>query len=134
MSALSRGLYDVLITEALETHLSGLEDRLAAVRGPLRAAEAADRIALHLARLVERAISTINEDERSKAGIDLARRLVDALIRSLPAAGDLTAERPTEPGEVLHSVVGRLPDGRTELIPEPLIPLLDTTLLTINPA
>ncbi|EQD54556.1 hypothetical protein B2A_05973, partial [mine drainage metagenome] len=93
MSALSRGLYEVLITEALETHLSGLEDRLAAVRGQLRAAEAADRISLHLARLVERAISTINEDERSKAGIDLARRLVDAVIRSLPAAGDLAVER-----------------------------------------
>jgi superfamily II DNA or RNA helicase/HKD family nuclease len=133
MSALSRGLYEVLITEALETHLRGLEDRLAAVRGQLRAAEAADRISLHLARLVERAISTINEDERSKAGIDLARRLVDALIRSLPAAGDLAAERPAELGEVLHSIVGRLPDGRAELIPEPLIPLLDTTLLTNAP-
>ena len=36
MSALRRGLYEVLITEALETHLSGLEDRLAAVRGQLR--------------------------------------------------------------------------------------------------
>ena len=133
MSALRRGLYEVLITEALETHLSGLEDRLAAVRGPLRAAEAADRIALHLARLVERAISTISEDERSKTGIDLARRLVDAVIRSLPAAEDLAAERPTELGELLHSVVGRLPDGRPELIPEPLIPLLDTTLLTNAP-
>lgn len=133
MSALRRGLYEVLFTEALETHLSGLEDRLAAVRGPLRAAEAADRIALHLARFVERAISTISEDERSKTGIDLARRLVDAVIRSLPAAEDLAAERPTELGELLHSVVGRLPDGRPELIPEPLIPLLDTTLLTNAP-
>ena len=133
MSALSRGLYEVLITEALETHLSGLEDRLAAVRGPLRAAEAADRIALHLARLVERAICTISEDERSKAGIDLARRLVDAVIRFLPEAEDLAPERPTELGELLHSVVGHLPDGRPELIPEPLIPLLDTTLLTNAP-
>jgi HKD family nuclease len=34
---------------------------------------------------------------------------------------------------VLHSVVGRLPDGRPESIAEPLIPLLDTTLLTNAP-
>ncbi len=133
MSALTRGLYEVLITEALEAHLGSLEDRLVAVRGQLRAAETADRIALHLARLVERAISTIDEDERSRVGIDLARRLIDAVIRFLSAAGDLAAERPTQLAEVLHSVVGRLPDGRNESIAEPLIPLLDTTLLTNAP-
>ena len=120
MSALTRGLYEVLITEALEAHLGSLEDRLVAVRGQLRAAETADRIALHLARLVERAISTIDEDERSRVGIDLARRLIDAVIRFLSAAGDLAAERPTQLAEVLHSVVGRLPDGRNESIAEPL--------------
>jgi superfamily II DNA or RNA helicase len=34
---------------------------------------------------------------------------------------------------VLHSVVGHLPDGQQESIGEPLIPLLDTTLLTNAP-
>ena len=133
MSEPTRGLYEVLITEALEAQLGRLEDRLVAVRGQLRAAEAADRIALHLARVVERAISVIDEDERPKAGIDLARRLIDTVLRLLPTASDLAGERPAELAEVLRSMVGRLPDGRAESIAEPLIPLLDTTLLTNAP-
>src|SRR5208282_1018947 len=48
-------------------------------------------------------------------------------------AGDLANERPTTLGQVLHSVVGHLLDGRPEIIAEPLIPLLDTTLLTNAP-
>jgi len=34
---------------------------------------------------------------------------------------------------VLRAVLGRTPDGRVETMPEPLIPLLDTTLLTNAP-
>ena len=100
-----------------------------AIRGRLRAPEAADRIALHLARLVERAIAAIDEDERTAIGISLARRLID-LIRTIPSAGDLGTERPVEIGDVLRSVVGHLPDGCPESIELLLIPLLDTTLLT----
>ncbi len=44
MAALDRGLYEVLITEAFDAQLSRLGDRLQAIRGDLRAAEAADRI------------------------------------------------------------------------------------------
>jgi hypothetical protein len=36
----ARGLYEVLITEALEAQLGNLEAQLVAIRGPLRAAEA----------------------------------------------------------------------------------------------
>ena len=78
----TRGLYEVLITEALEARLVNLEGRLVAIRGQLRAAEAADRIALHLARVVERAIATIDERQRPRVGIDLSRRLIDAVIES----------------------------------------------------
>ncbi|HXG97429.1 MAG TPA: DUF3427 domain-containing protein [Gemmatimonadales bacterium] len=129
----TRGLYEVLITEALEARLVNLEGRLVAIRGQLRAAEAADRIALHLARVVERAIATIDERERPRVGIDFSRRLIDAVIQILPGASDLAGERPTELTEVLRSIAGRLPDGRAESIVEPLIPLLDTTLLTNAP-
>lgn len=59
MSALDRGLYEVVITEALEAELSRLAERLVAVRAELRAAEAADRIAMHIARVVERAVATM---------------------------------------------------------------------------
>ena len=132
MNAPVRGLYEVLITEALEEQLDTLGGSLEAIRLGLRAPEAADRIALHLARVVERAIDAIDEGERTAIGIDLARRLID-MIRTLPSADDLGAERPVALGEVLHSVVGHLPDGRPESIAEPLIPLLDTTLLTNAP-
>jgi len=132
MTISSRGLYEVLITEAIEEQLGSLDGSLSAIRGHLRAPEAADRIALHLARVVERAIASLDEGERTELGIDLARRLID-IVRSLPSAGDLTPERPAKSGEVLRSVVGRRPDGRLESIEEPLIPLLDTTLLTNAP-
>jgi hypothetical protein len=133
MSAPTRGLYEVLITEALEAQLVQLADRLVAVRGQLRAAEAADRIAMHLGRVVERAIAIVDEDQRPKVGVDLARRLIDEVIRRLPDAAALGAERPVEVADVLRSIVGRLPDGREESIEAPLIPLLDTTLLTNAP-
>ena len=132
MTAPVRGLYEVLITEALEEQLKTLGGSLEAIRLGLRAPEAANRIALHLARVVERAVAAIDERERAAIGIDLARRLID-MIRALPSAADLQAERPMEFGQVLHSVVGYLPDGRRESISEPLIPLLDTTLLTNSP-
>ena len=83
-----RGLYEVLITEALEEQLDKLGGSLEAIREELRAPEAADRIALHLSRVVERAIAAIDEGERTAAGIDLARRLID-IIRTLPSVGEL---------------------------------------------
>jgi superfamily II DNA or RNA helicase len=128
----SRGLYEVLITEALEEQLGQLDAGLKAIRGRLRAPEAADRIALHLARIVERAIASVDESERTATGISLARRLVE-VIRSSPSGSELGPESPVESGEVLRRVVGHLPDGRPESIEEPLIPLLDTTLLTNAP-
>jgi superfamily II DNA or RNA helicase len=127
-----RGLYEVLITEALEAQLRDLGGSLEAIRDGLRAPEAADRIALHIGRIVQRAVAAIGESERSALGADLARRLID-LIRESSTGRDLDAERPVTPGEVLHSIVGRLPDGSRESIDEPLIPLLDTTLLTNAP-
>ena len=40
---------------------------------------------------------------------------------------------PIAPGRVLRAISARHPDGSPERIPEPLIPLLDTTLLTNAP-
>jgi superfamily II DNA or RNA helicase/HKD family nuclease len=128
----TRGLYEVLITEALEGELRELDAGLLANRDSLRASEAADRIALHLARVIERAIAAIDDKQRASVGIELACRLID-LIRTSGPAGDLGTERPVALGEVLHSIVGHRPDGRPESIAVPLIPLLDTTLLTNAP-
>jgi superfamily II DNA or RNA helicase/HKD family nuclease len=132
MTIPQRGLYEVLITDALNDQLSRLGNSFEAIRENLRAPEAANRIALHLARVIERAIAAIDEVDRTTIGIDLARRLVE-VMQTLPSASDLATERPTALGQVLHSIVGHLPDGRPEIIAEPLIPLLDTTLLTNAP-
>ncbi len=132
MAAPIRGLYEVLITEALEAQLGELDESLEAVREVLRAPEAADRIALHIGRIVQRAVAAVDERERAAVGADLACRLID-LIRVSGSGRDLGVERPIQPGEVLRSVVAHLPDGRRESIDYPLIPLLDTTLLTNAP-
>ena len=132
MTTLERGLYEVLLTEALEEQLGDLDGALEPIRSVLRAPEAADRIALHLARVIERAVDSIAEGERTNLGLDLARRLID-LICKLPSAAEFGSERPGATGDVLHSLVGRLPDGRPDIVAAPLIPLLDTTLLTNAP-
>jgi len=128
----ARGLYEVLLTEALEARLRDLGGNLKPKTVDLRRAEAADRIALHLGRVIERAIGQLPEDERVETGILLARRLIDLLGESA-TVGDLRSERPVDPGKVLAAVVGYLPDGHMESITEPLIPLLDTTVLTNAP-
>lgn len=130
-----RGLYETLITEALEEQLGSLGDRLEARRSTLHEAEAADRLALHLSRVVERAIASLKPNERVEKGTALARQLVDVIVQTVEAsaAKALAPERPVSPTHLLRSVLGKLPDGRTETIPAPLIPLLDTTLLTNAP-
>jgi superfamily II DNA or RNA helicase len=127
-----RGLYEVLITEALQAELLTLSEPLEPRRSPLRPAEAADRIALHIGRVIERAIESLDEPERARVGASLARRLVDLIGESV-GQNDLAPERPLASSEVLRALLGRLPDGRAETITEPLIPLLDTTLLTNAP-
>jgi superfamily II DNA or RNA helicase/HKD family nuclease len=132
VSSPERGLYERLITEALEEQLGALDDRLEARRSELHEAEAADRLALHLSRVVERAIASLDRNERVAQGTALARQLVSVIIEAT-GAKTLGLERPVSPAHVLRGVVGKLPDGRPETIPAPLIPLLDTTLLTNAP-
>lgn len=132
MAGHRRGLYEVLITRALAERLRDLDARLEPSTGALRAAEAADRIALHLARVVERAIAAVPDHERVAIGARLAQGLVEQIDQTIEDAGALP-EALEDPAKVLHAILARRPDGTPEEIPEPLIPLLDTTLLTNAP-
>jgi superfamily II DNA or RNA helicase/HKD family nuclease len=132
MARQERGLYEVLITEALEAQLHDLDNRLESRRTDLRAAEAADRVALHVSRIIQRTVAAVEDGERVAIGVTLARRLIDVINQTVATSG-VASERPIEPGMVLRAVVGLQPDGKGETIPEPLIPLLDTTLLTNAP-
>ncbi|OBI77138.1 hypothetical protein A9X01_02700 [Mycobacterium asiaticum] len=124
------GIYEVLITEALRTELGLVGSRFDEKVRPLHSAEAADRIALHLSRYVQRALDSVNDRERVHAGIKLARDLITRIAQVIESD---TSEAPVEPGEVLRAILERRPDGTPAPIAEPLIPLLDTTLLTNAP-
>ena len=129
---LDTGLYEVLITAGLESRLQELEDRLTVDRTDLHHAEAASRIALHLSRVIERAIASLKDEERVQLGVELAHTLrarLDQLIDNAEAKLDA----PVQPASVLQSILGRRPDGSVTSVEVPLIPLLDTTLLTNAP-
>ena len=134
--SLPPGLYEVLVTEVLAERLAGIEERLVVSTGGVRSAEVADRVALHLSRVVERAIDGVGDEDRVDVAIAVARDLVARLVELVAARArppGVAAERPVEPGEVLRSITARRPDGTPDEIAEPLIPLLDTTLLTNAP-
>jgi superfamily II DNA or RNA helicase len=88
---------------------------------------------MHIARVVERAVAGVDEDSRPRVAIDLARQLVNTVIELIPDSRELATERPSDVPELLRSIAGRLPDGRPEPLAAPMIPLLDTTLLTNSP-
>jgi len=73
------GLYEALITEGLKAALGSLDAQLLARSRPLRAAEAPNRIAWHLSRQIELALSDLSEAERVETGLRVARELLERL-------------------------------------------------------
>lgn len=128
---LAAGLYELLVTEALNADLAALDAQLVE-RKPIRPAEAADRIALHIARQVERVLESVADRDRVDMALEVSRRLLAALAEAVPRVDSLT-EVPVREDTVLHSI-GRLQmDGSVQRPARPLIPLLDTVLLTNAP-
>ncbi len=132
MSKLPRGLYEVLVTELLAEQLADPQLPGSPYQTAVRNAEAADRIALHVGALVERAIDAAPDEDRATVGIHLAQRLIAEVLRHV---GDdkLAGSRLADPARMLRAIRTRLPDGSAEIIRSPLTPLLDTTLLTNSP-
>ena len=130
MSHMKPGIYELLITEALRVELGSVESRFDEKIRPLHAAEAADRIAMHLSRHIQQTLESVEDSERVQVGIEVARGLIARLTQIVESD---TSESPVEPGAILHAILKRRPDGTPEPVAEPLIPLLDTTLLTNAP-
>lgn len=128
---LSSGLYESLITAALVADLDVIDERLVK-RSALHRAEAANRVALHLSRQVERAIAAVPEDNRVEVATELVRAVLDQLTTTVKKA-DFRPEQLVQPASMLRAISSFQPDGSTREIPVPLIPLLDTTLLTNAP-
>lgn len=126
---IKQGLYEQLLTEALCNELESLDARFKPAR-PLHTAEAADRIALHLSRRIRQTLESVGDSDRVRVGIEVARDLIARLAQIIDSE---SAEAPVDPGTVLRAILARRPDGTPQPIAEPLIPLLDTTLLTNAP-
>jgi len=95
----------------------------------LHAAEASDRLALHLGKVVISALSSVNDRDRVEVGVELVRELIDRIDHAISRA-DVGVDQILLSKEVLSSILQRNPDGSPLEISEPLTPLLDTTLLT----
>ena len=131
MTDFAPGIYELLLTELLQSRIEKLDPRTLST-AKLDAAEAADRIALLLERVVRRAVASVGESDRVDFGIRVARRLVEELARS--ASGVVsTDDLPVESGEVLRAILTLGIDGTPKEIAYPATPLLDTALLTNAP-
>lgn len=131
MIELQRGLYEHLVTEALEAQLNELDVKHRVLRGRLHGEEAADRIALYLGTLVRRVISGLDSKQRTEIGLELARQIVHLLDSA--GKGVNSSDAPSPAGDVLQAIAALRPDGTPERIQLPATPLMDTTLLTNAP-
>ena len=129
MPARVRGLYEQLVTREVADELRSLATQMCRQR-PLGAAEAADRLALHIGRILRQCLDDVVDEDRVQHGVELAGELL-CMIGMKLGRSDLSQQTPTP--NVLHAIGSRMPDGSVEVIQEPLIPLLDTTLLTNSP-
>ena len=129
MARIDPGLYETLVTDDLARALAELDAAWVAEVAALEPAEAHDRLALFVARFIERAVKGLPQDERSSRGVALARDLVERVCTQLGLT-DFEGERPAAEARVLRSVSARLPDGAVAHPRGPLMPLLDTALVT----
>lgn len=131
------GLYEQLVTRALRAALESLpESDRVSLTTDFHKLDMADRAGLFAYENIRRAIEglpTGSLPEKGKATLDL----LAALLRLLPieegGAGqreNLPEQLPDPSGQVLRAILGKGPTGQARPIPEPVVPLLDTVLLT----
>lgn len=127
------GLYESILTDSLNYELEAMDvDEVKVNTKKLHPAEASDRLALHLGKVLERALSAVNDQDRVDIGMRLVRELVSS-IGSTVTKADVLGDQPVESSEFLSSILPFNPDGSVAKMERPLTPLLDTTLLTNAP-
>jgi superfamily II DNA or RNA helicase len=125
------GLYDELVTDALQSIVDRLEAASRARLDALHPAEASSRLAEHVGRVLSIVLESLNDDERTTTGLAIVQDVIELLAaRSPEALDDL---RLTSPATLLSAVERRLPDGSYQSIPRPLTALRDSTLLVNAP-
>ncbi|HET8931767.1 MAG TPA: DEAD/DEAH box helicase family protein, partial [Acidimicrobiales bacterium] len=129
-NALTPGLYDTFVDEALATRLGMLDvDRLQARLGATDAAELPDRVAEVVAGWVREALASVRSDDRRDAAVAMTMRLLAALHDGT-APDDVAASALDPELRRLRAVEPVDPAGVARTIDEPLTPLRDTVLLT----
>lgn len=125
MKELPPGLYERLLTAALKAGLENYNPGFFRLED-LQSAEAPDRIALHVSRVLQRALEGFSDADRLSLGAELAAKLIEQI-------GGMAPEIPLPTLQVLKAIHERRPDGKPEGMQGPLTPILDSTLLTNAP-
>lgn len=129
MAELQAGLYETIVTESLRSELATLLEGRTLTR-PLSSGDVADRIGRYIASLVEQVLSDMPEDDRVARSVTLANELAAKIYAR---SGNDSIDSLLQPAEVLRAVMELNPDGTLHVLADPLVPLLDTTLLTNAP-
>lgn len=123
------GLYEQMVNAALQAQLSDLQSQRAVKLDKLSSAEAPDRLAMYVGKLVERVVAGFNDKDR----LDLSRKLINSIIDVakdyVPNPG-LELDKLPDELAVLRAIFDLAQDGRGLELDTPLTPLLDTTLIT----
>ncbi len=130
------GSYEAILTHHLQQALQSLDHAWSHKVEKLESAEAADRLALHLSRVIEKVLAAMPSDQRVKLGSKLVGELIVQALKDPSLKGgheSLLGEVPSQAGELLMQVAQRLPDGSAPKLLSPVVPLLDTALMTNAP-
>ena len=123
------GLYEQLVNAALDAELVGIQATRHIKIERVASAEAPDRLAIYVGKLVERVVAGLNEKER----LDLSRQFVNSVVevaKEYAPVANLDVDKLPEELVVLRAIYDLAQDGSRVELDLPLTPLLDTTLIT----
>jgi superfamily II DNA or RNA helicase len=125
---MERGVYETLITQAIEREIKSLAPNLIATTEPLALNEASTRIAQAIEFATIRTIESLPEQDRSSAGIAIAASVHDVLAKysDTPAIQNLLIP---QPASMLKAIQERLAGYHSSVMLSPLIPLNRSELL-----
>lgn len=129
---LTAGLYQSLIDGTLQQQLEQLPSGLIADYDKLDKAEVADRLVLHISRIIKQTLASLPDNQRLQQGSQLLNTIIDLLVET-DKSGVEKNDLLVDDTHYLRALLGHKPDGSVEQIKPPATPLLDTTLLTNAP-
>jgi superfamily II DNA or RNA helicase len=123
------GLYEELLNSALKSELNQLDEGHIFKLSQLDKAEAPDRLAMYIGKLVERVVAGLPEKDRLAASAEMINKLID-VAGTYTKSGELQQDYLPASLDVLNEIYALRQDGSAARLTQPLTPLLDTTLIT----